>query len=158
MPFIAEKFQSYEAFANATLKEVYGSGLDEATQKTANTFSSAILISTDSGFDLQLLPIEAQMNPILDGIALDIDKNGFEDIILIGNLYETEVETPRLDNSNAIVLLSDGKSYTFHQSLSSQLKIKGNSKSIKLFQEATGKTKILIGVNGEHLREYTVNE
>lgn len=158
MPFIAEKFQSYEAFANATLKEVYGDGLSEATHKTANTFGSVILINTENGFDIQQLPLEAQFNPILDGISIDIDKNGFEDVLLIGNLYETEVETPRLDNSNATVLLSDGNTLSYSPELSKQIKIKGNSKSIELFKEKNGSSKIVIGVNNEKVREFTINE
>lgn len=156
MPFIAEKFKSFDAFANATLKEVYGDGLSEATRKTANTFSSIVLIHTDNSFEIQALPLEAQFNPIMDGVSIDIDNNGFEDVILIGNLYETEVETPRLDFSNATVLLSDGESYSYSQELSKQIKINGNSKSIELFVEKNGKSKILIGVNNDQVREYTL--
>ena len=156
VPFIKEKFPTYEAFANASLQDVYGAELDNATHKKATTFTSAILIQTDNGFELVDLPMEAQLRPILDGVSIDIDKNGFDDLILVGNLYETEVETPRLDYQNATVLLSDGKSFTYSAGYSSQIPIGGNSKSIALLKSNGKNSKILIGVNNEKLREFTI--
>jgi len=155
VPFIKEKFPSYEAFANASLKDVYGEELESAVQKKANTFHSIALVQSKNGFDILNLPLEAQLRPILDGVSLDIDKNGFEDLILVGNLYETEVETPRLDYQNATVLLSDGKQYSYSADYSSQLSFEGNSKSVALLQNKNQGTKILIGINGGKLVEYT---
>ncbi len=156
VPFIKEKFPTYESFANATLQDVYGAELGNATQKKATTFASTVLIQTDNGFRQMELPIEAHLRPILDGVSIDIDKNGFEDLILIGNIYETEVETPRLDYQNATVLLSDGKQYTYSANYSSQLPIEGNSKSIVLLESKGKASKILIGVNDEKIREFTI--
>jgi len=157
MPFIAEKFESYESFANATLKDVYGEELEKATQKKATDFSSIALISKDGGFEIQSLPIEAQFHPILDGVSTDLNKDGFEDLILIGNIYETEVETPRLDYANATVLLSNGKGYEFSSRLSNQLKINGNAKSVELVTDVQNNRKLLIGVNGVGILEIEIN-
>ena len=157
MPFIQDKFKTYDAFANATMEDVYGEGLKEATLKKATMFSSMVLISTPDGFSLTALPTEAQFRPVLDGISLDIDKNGFQDLILIGNIYETEVETPRLDYSDATILLSDGVSYTFSAHLSASLRIDGNSKSIVLIKD-NSQNKVLIGVNNEAVREYSIKD
>lgn len=156
VPFIKEKFATYEAFANATLHDVYGDELDKAIQKKATTFASVILVQTKNGFTKVELPMEAQLRPILDGVSTDLDKNGFEDLILVGNIYETEVETPRLDYQNATVLLSDGNTLTYSPLYSNQLPIKGNSKSIALVKSEDNKRKILIGVNNEGLREFTI--
>ena len=156
VPFIKDKFPSYEAFANASLQDVYGNELDNAVQKKATTFKSAILIQGNNGFDLIDLPTEAQLRPILSGVSVDLDKNGYEDLILVGNIFETEVETPRLDYKNATVLLSDGKEYSYNAAYSSQLSIEGNSKSIVLLDSDNQEAKILIGVNNEKLREFTI--
>jgi len=51
----------------------------------------------------------AQTIPILDGDSSDFNNDGFEDIIVVGNIYNTEVETPRLDNPFGLVLISNGK-------------------------------------------------
>ena len=151
MPFIKEKFTNYESFANASLSDVYGNKLDKAVHKVANDFSSVALINSNNGFEVMTLPAEAQLRPILDGVSLDIDKNGYKDLILVGNLYETEVETPRLDYQNATVLLSDGKNYSFSPEYSAQLPINGNSKSNVIIKD-----KILIGVNDEAVKEFTI--
>ena len=156
VPFIKEKFPTYESFANASLQDVYGSELSNATQKKATTFASAVLIQTANGFELMDLPLEAQLRPILDGVSFDIDENGFEDLILVGNIFETEVETPRLDYQNATVLLSDGKTYNYSAKYSNQLPIGGDSKSILLLKSNGKPSTILIGVNDEKIREFTI--
>ena len=156
MPFIAKKFESYEAYANASLKDVYGEGLETATRKLANNFASIALLKSENGFEIIELPIESQFHPILDGVSLDIDNNGFEDLVLVGNLYETEVETPRLDFSNATILLSNGTAYSYDANLSKQLRINGNCKSIELIKDQKGESKILIGINGIGIEEFSI--
>jgi hypothetical protein len=41
-------------------------------------------------------------------VIRDLDKDGNLDMVLSGNLFESEVETPRNDASNGLVLLGDG--------------------------------------------------
>ncbi len=45
----------------------------------------------------------------LNGIVVkDVDSDGLMDAILAGNLYSSEVETPRNDSGNGLVLKGDG--------------------------------------------------
>ncbi len=106
MPFIKEKFKTYEEFAQASLVDVYGEALNTSFENEANTFTSKIAINNGNGnFNLVDLPPEAQAFPIMDMETLDVNKDGFLDILLTGNLYDTEVETPRLDATSGIALL-----------------------------------------------------
>ena len=45
------------------------------------------------------------MHPILSTAKVDINKDGVEDIIIAGNIYNTEVETPRLDGISGLGLV-----------------------------------------------------
>jgi len=111
MPFIKEKFKSYSSFANAGLEDIYGTkNLENSFKKEANTFESILLLNQGNfNFKKVTLPVLAQQYPILAVEFLDIDKDGYEDCIIAGNIYDTEVETPRLDAISGIILKSNGK-------------------------------------------------
>lgn len=134
MPFIQEKFPSYKEFASATLSDIYGEKLASSYSKEANEFQSILLMNMGNGrFEKQLLPIETQAFPILDAVFMDLNKDGFEDCILAGNIYETEVETPRLDAISGTVLLSNGKDGYFPMKHSQTgLYLEGNVRDLEL--------------------------
>ena len=49
------------------------------------------------------------MAPINDILLSDINNDQLTDIIIIGNDYNTEYETPRLDAGNGLVLINKGE-------------------------------------------------
>ncbi|WP_299763238.1 VCBS repeat-containing protein [uncultured Dokdonia sp.] len=158
MPFISEKFETYNAFANATLKDIYGEKLETAYQKEVTTFSSKLLLNKgDGSFVISELPSIAQAAPVLSVISRDINNDGFEDAIVIGNIYETEVETPRYDAGNGVVLLSNQKDgYTALSAIASGLYVEGNAKALlEVSHKALDKEIVVIGVNDSPLKILT---
>ena len=139
MPFISEKFKSYKEYANASLIDIYGEKLETAYKNEATNFHSILLINNQDGtFTTKELPAETQTLPILDMISYDINKDGFEDLIVGGNIYNTEVETPRLDNVSGVILLSNKKdNYTLLNRRKTGLYVKGNVKSMRLIHHAS---------------------
>ncbi len=110
MPFIAEKFGSYQSFANASLDDIYGEELQSAIQYTAKEFRTGLLINDGSGhFNFNALPNEAQISPVMGSVVHDFNKDGKLDIALAGNHFDAEVETVRHDAGNGLVLLASGK-------------------------------------------------
>lgn len=145
MPFIQEKFKTYSDFANAKLVDIYGEKLENAYEASATTFKSMLLINTRNGFEIKSLPKEAQFNPINSTISIDLNKDGFNDLICAGNIYETEVETPRLDANSGTVLISNGKDgYSPLKKIKSGLYLNGNVKQISTLR--TSKATFLISV------------
>ncbi len=150
MPFIKDKFKSYSAFANASLIDVYGAELEKAYSRSCTDFKSYALVSSTDGYEALPLPTEVQTRPILDGISTDLNKDGYQDLILVGNIYNTEVETPRLDFKNGSVLISDGKTLSYSDYYSRMVEINKNSKSIvKLQDQRSSKSLIVVGNNDE---------
>jgi hypothetical protein len=49
------------------------------------------------------------MSPTLGFEIIDVNNDGFKDIIGVGNLYDAEVETVRYDASQGFVLFGNGK-------------------------------------------------
>jgi hypothetical protein len=110
MPFIKEKFPTYEDFALAELNDIYGDDkLESALHEQVKTFTSTVFLNRADGFEAKALPHLAQISPIMGIEVLDINQDGNLDIIAAGNMYNTEVETPRYDAGNGVVLLGDGK-------------------------------------------------
>ena len=137
MPFISKKTPSYKQFANATLVDIYGEKINNAYQREVNEFHSILLLNEGNGkFKKLELPIMAQSLPILDGDVFDFNKDGFEDLIIVGNIFNTEVETPRLDNPFALILISNKKDgYTVLGPDKTGLFIDGNAKSVKIIKQ-----------------------
>ena len=97
IPSIKKKFQNYESFSTATLEDVYGDKLDESLHYQVKSFSSIYLENVNGSFKIKNLPIEAQMSPINQILIDDFDNDTHLDLLVAGNLYASEVETPRAD-------------------------------------------------------------
>ncbi len=155
MPFISEKFETYEAFANASLDDIYGEDLKDAYSAEVTTFSSKVLINDgQGGFTVSLLPAYAQTAPILSIVCEDVNKDGYEDLIVLGNIFETEVETPRYDGGNGTVLMSNTRDgYSAQAPMQSGLFIEGNAKSLlQLEHQGVAKQLLLGGVNNAQIQ------
>ena len=152
MPYISEKFQTYDDFASASLIDIYGSDkINKAYQKELNFLSSVMVkIGDDGQMEVQKLPPLAQKNPILDGVSVDINGDGFQDVLCIGNIYNTEVETPRLDAGGGLVLMSDGNTHRVGECPKECFYISGNVKKMILV-EAKNNLYLISGINNDYL-------
>lgn len=109
LPDIKKKFKNYDTFSKATLIDVYGKkNLENSLHYQVQSFASIYLENTKDGFKVHELPKEAQFSSIQQIIAKDIDKDGFIDAVIAGNLYNSEVETPRNDGSYGLFLKGNG--------------------------------------------------
>ena len=158
MPFISEKIPTFEEFANASIEDIYGDEIIDAYERKVTSFESIILINKgDNKFDIEKLPALAQSIPILTSDVYDVNNDGYEDIIIGGNIYNTEVETPRLDNQFALVLISNKNSnYNVIGPDKSGLYLSGNTKSIKIIGNES--PKLLVANNNSNLEVFELNK
>jgi len=112
MPFISENFPTYEAFANADITDIIGEQINEKLHYQANMFESIILENDNGRFSIKKLPTAAQLSPINGIVTKDINNDGYLDIILGGNMYQTEAETSQADGSVGMILLGQ-KDHSF---------------------------------------------
>jgi len=111
VPGIKSKYKNYESFANATVSEIYGKALlKEAQHFSIKDFSSIIMKNEGLGtFKKHLLPVGCQVSAINDIVIQDFNYDEHLDVLLAGNLYGSEVETPRSDAGIGQLLLGDGQ-------------------------------------------------
>ena len=91
------------------MQEVYGEALDKSIHRAVTNFASCILENKDNDrFEFRPLPNEVQISSINKILSSDVNKDGKKDLVLLGNLYGSEVETPRNDASYGHLLEGTG--------------------------------------------------
>jgi len=158
MPAIKEKFKNYNSFASASLKEIYSDQmLEESLKYEITSFASIYLENKEGKFTAQPLPYQAQLSNINALWVKDIDADGNLDVVLGGNLYNAEVETPRNDASYGLWLKGDGKNgFTAQLPRESGLVLGGdvrNMKEIKVGEQ----THLLVAKNNQAIQQVRVN-
>ena len=111
MPFIKEKFPSHDAFGKASLVQVLGEDkIKKSYHVAVNNFAS-IYIENKGNFKFKItqLPIESQLSSVNTILVEDFNNDSLLDALLIGNMLQSEVETPRNDASYGCFLLNNGK-------------------------------------------------
>jgi len=110
-PKVGKKFKSYDQYSVADVDQVYGKKeLESALHYQAKNFASGYLENLGNGkFKFKKLPNLAQLSSINKTLVDDYDGDGNLDFVIAGNLYESEIETPRNDSSIGLFLKGDGK-------------------------------------------------
>ncbi len=154
IPGIKQKFQNYESFAEATLEDVYTEkSLESSLHYQVKSFASIYLENKNGVFIIHKLPIEAQISSINDILINDYDKDGFLDIITAGNLYVSEVETPRNDASYGLFLKGNGKGdFTAVPADQSGLFIPGDVKAMGILNSNNNNHFIIAAKNNDYLQ------
>ncbi|MEP2240332.1 MAG: hypothetical protein ABJI22_18335, partial [Maribacter sp.] len=81
-----------------------------------------------------------------------------EDCVISGNIYETEVETPRLDAISGLALISNGKDgYTPSTMEKTGLYLRGNVKSMESIK-FNDQTLLVTGFNNNKLRTFELTK
>ncbi len=104
------KFRNYSAFARASVEYVYTEdALKTSLHYQAKNFASSYLENLgNKKFDMRNLPNQAQISSI-NGIATgDYNNDGHLDLLTVGNLFVSEIETPRNDAYYGLLLSGDG--------------------------------------------------
>ncbi len=107
------RFPTYGSFADASVRQLFTPAqLQQALHYQADTFASFYFHNDGGGtFSASPLPNLAQIAPIKGIIAHDVDGDGHLDLIVAGNMYDVEPNTPRADAGNGLWLRGDGKGH-----------------------------------------------
>lgn len=111
IPQLKSNIQKYDLFASLEIEEIYGeSNLKNSLHYQAHTFASSYIENLgDGNFNIKPLPQLAQLSNLNDFIVADFNDDKNLDVLAIGNLFASEIETPRNDAGNGILLLGNGQ-------------------------------------------------
>jgi hypothetical protein len=156
LPFIKQKFPTYHSFGKATLADVYGSqNLKNALNYKANNFATCYFENMGDGtFKIHPLGNLAQISSVNSIVAEDIDRDGHLDLVLAGNLYGSEPETPRNDAGIGLFLKGDGKgNFEPVSAIKSGLFIDGDVREISLIHLGKNKNRGIIAAKNNNLMQ-----
>ncbi|MBN1791083.1 MAG: VCBS repeat-containing protein [Bacteroidales bacterium] len=154
IPAIGIRYKNYENFARATLTEIYGEKmLNASLHYKANTFAHHWIENTGNGiFKMHPLPDRAQLSSINAIAGFHKEANGTM-FLVAGNLYGSEAETPRNDASIGLLLHANdlGEIMVVPPSKSG-LVVKGEVKAIGKIKLASGRDGFLFAINNDSMK------
>jgi hypothetical protein len=155
---IGLKFQSYAEFSDAPVRAVLSaSQIARALHYQADTFASLYLQNDGAGrFTASELPKAAQLSPIRGIVASDVDGDGHLDLVVAGNLYDTDPNTPPADAGNGLWLRGDGRGhFTPVSPVESGFLAPRNVTGLALIKTPAGSA-VLVASNGDSLSAFVI--
>ncbi len=151
------RFTTYKDFADADIDNLLlEKELKMAQKNTLNFAKSAVFINNGKvGFEIKPLPIKAQLAPIRDILIEDFNHDGHLDILTVGNNYGFELMTGRLDASNGLLLLGNGKG-NFAEKSNTGFNAIGDCRSILSLKSTDKHKKIIVSQNQGPLLHFSV--
>ena len=154
------RFPTYAAFSTARLDQLFPQAqLGQAIHYQVDTFASVYVHNDGHGaFSMSALPIAAQIAPIRGIVVEDVDGDGHLDVIVAGNLYDAEPNTPRSDAGNGLWLRGDGNgNFTPLSPRESGFLAPGNVSGLALIRTANGRA-VLVANTGDSLRAFAIRK
>jgi hypothetical protein len=154
------KFPTYGSFAQASIPQLFTPAqLQRGIHHKADTFASMYLRNEGGGsFSPVSLPNLAQIAPVKAIIAHDVDGDGHLDLLLAGNLYDAEPNTPRADAGHGLWLRGDGRGrFTPVPPSESGFVAPLNAAGLALINTPAGKA-VIVANTGDSLQTFTIRK
>ena len=152
------QFPTYVAYSTATVQQLFGAtALQRALHYQVDTLASVYLQNDGHGrFTLTALPNLAQIAPLRGIIAHDVDGDGNLDLIVAGNIYDEEPNTPRADAGEGLWLRGDGQGhFTPVPAVASGFRAGGDVTGLALVKTPAGHA-VLVANNGDSLQAFRI--
>jgi hypothetical protein len=146
------RFTDYNSYADASMQQVFlEEELKDAQKLQANHLSTAYFESGANGkFQLKQLPLQAQYAPVFAIASFDYDKDGYEDLLLCGNINKARLRFGKYDANYGVLLKNDGKgNFSYIGQQHSGFKLRGDVRCVIAFNNT-----LLIGINQQALKAY----
>ncbi len=160
LDFITTEFPSYEEFAAASIDKVLGDRQQGALLHEAKMFESIILLNDgNGGFEIQILPNQAQVSPIFGTVIYDWNNDQINDLFVAGNYYNREVETTRSDAGIGCILFGQNEN-TFKpvHPIASGIYASNDVRAVKMIKNDQGQPMILIANNNAPMQVFRLSK
>jgi len=158
IPVLKDEIKKYDIFASLEIDEVYGNdNLENSLHYMAKTFASSYIENNgDGSFKVSSLPYQAQFSNINDIMVDDFNKDGHLDVLTVGNMFVSEIETPRNDAGSGLLMFGDGMGdFTVTTREESGFFTNNDAKKIITISNQKQR-KILISNNDDKLQSFSI--
>jgi hypothetical protein len=160
MPFLKKKNLKHGEYATKSIEEIIPpEALAKAEIKEFNYDASVLAINKGNGkFGIEKLPPMVQLSSVNAIHCMDINHDGFIDLVLGGNLFNFQPQLEQLDGDMGEVLINNGKgSFYCMDASQTGLNLKGQLRDIAEIH-SKNKTFLLFLQNDERPLLYEFNK
>jgi hypothetical protein len=161
LPAIKKKYLLHADFASITMQQLLNDfGDEDWKQYRCDNFSTVWIENLGKGrFKSHVLPLQAQFAPVNAIVAKDFDEDGYIDIVLAGNEYQTAAQTGRYDASYGLYLKGAKKGlFTPVNNTTTGFLVEGDVKDLKTVQLKNGQSILLSAPNNSNLQLFKINK
>jgi hypothetical protein len=133
MPFLKKGNLKHAEYASKSVEElVPKDALSKAIVKQFNYAASCVAINMGNGqFEVRKLPSMVQLSSVNAIYCMDVNGDGFMDIVTGGNQFNFQPQLERLDASLGDVLLNNGKGiFSWSEAAKTGLELRGQLRDI----------------------------
>jgi hypothetical protein len=129
---LRQRFPTYDSYANATITDILTpQQLKSAKQLSTNYFETTYFENDKGVFKAKKLPLQANFFPVFAISTGDFDRDGKQDIILVGNIDHARIKIGKIDAGYGVLLKGDGKgSFEYVPQFKSGLSVSGCTRDI----------------------------
>ena len=138
LPSLKKKYLRYEDYQLQSIDDLFSEKqVRTSARSQVYTTASSIAINKGNGqFDLQPLPVAAQLAPMYALLIKDVNKDQHLDILMGGNFYRSKPEVGIYDGSQGVLLVGDGVGgFTNVPATSSGFLVLGEIRDIEQLEE-----------------------
>ncbi|MEX0647920.1 MAG: VCBS repeat-containing protein [Balneolaceae bacterium] len=153
IPDMTDRVQSYRDFATRTIDGIFEQDkLDNALQKKLHELRSVVLLNDGAGnFEVKPLPQPAQHFPVMGFHIVDVDEDGYADLLVAGNLFDVKPSVGgRQDAGYGLLLKGDGSgNFTPAGHAESGFLVMGQSRSVHSLAAQNGERIFIVARNND---------
>ena len=151
VPSLRKKFYEYPTYTTASIQDILSvSQLSSVKPLDVSVLGTGYFKNSGTGFVQKPLPVEAQYAPVYNMQSMDVNNDGYNDLILFGNNSYNRIRLSKQDANHGVVLLNDGKgNFHYVSQAKSGLNVRSDVRS-----SAVINGDLLIGCNGAPVQFY----
>jgi len=157
IPSLKKKTLYYRDYANARLEDLFSkSDLEASYHLDAKLFKTSWFENVNGTLVKHDLPIQSQFSPTYGITIFDINHDGYNDIVQVGNKWECEPETGQQDAGNGLILINE-KNKNFKPILSKYSGFVAPQNARTIVQLHTNKQNLfVVGNNNASLQTFLI--
>lgn len=152
LPSFKKRFTDYKSYSTATLDGGVLTSEEARVAKKLSAYRMETSYLRNDGGKLTFvkMPIEIQFAPVFAMTFMDVNRDGYDDLVTGGNLTATRARTGSLTGNNGFVFLGDGKSnFRFLPAAKSGLRLSGDVRKMTVRE-----SDLIVGCNDDSLRMF----
>lgn len=148
-------------YSTRTVQELFPAEVIQNTLVNEVKYSSSILAinNGEGGFEIQNLPYQVQLSCVCSIECLDVNNDGYLDLLMAGNDFEFKPQFSRLDASFGNLLLGSKElQFDWQSYQKSGFSLREEVKHLRLFKDEFNTNFVVTSINNQEPKVFRVND